>query len=114
LLTKTSSELERVEEQSMTRRSPCIVVAMLCLLVVAASASAVCGWVLWQEEGPTGSGRCSLDTGMQVAFDTRKDCEQYANARAQFLSAVAKRTSGPTPFLACLPDTVDPRGPKGK
>jgi len=51
---------------------------------------------------------------MEIAFQTKADCEQQLKARGQFLVRMDPRASGPTPFLACLPDTVDPRGPKGK
>ena len=69
-----------------------------------------CAWVLWQEV-PAGAKRWSLDEGMEIAFPTKAKCEKRLKARAQ---AFAQATTGPRPFLACLPDTVDPRGPKGK
>ena len=45
----------------------------------------------------------------KAARESVKD--QIEATPAQFFSRMGPH---PTPFLACLPDTVDPRGPKGK
>ena len=54
--------------------------------------------MLWQE-APASSGRWSLDTGMEIVFQTKADCEQQLKARVQV--RMYPRTPGPTPFLAC-------------
>ena len=94
----------------MRNRAPWIVVATLFFLVaVATSTSAECAWVLWQQL-PTGSGGWSLDEGKSDRLPDKPKCEKRLKARAQ---AFAQATTGPRPFIVCLPDTVDPRGAKG-
>jgi len=81
----------------MTRRWPCIVVAVLCcLLAVAASASAECAWVLWSNVGEQRG-----NWHPERAFDTYAECQKYA-------------IEGQVIIQRCFPDTIDPRGPKGK
>lgn len=81
-----------------------------------ALASVLCAWVLWSE-APPGSGRWQLADAMQVAFERKAECERAVsdlhNARA--LSADEAATKGhpvPPVFWLCLPESIDPRGPK--
>lgn len=91
---------------------PRILLALLCLLALATSA-AECAWVLWVEE-PVGSNRWSLAS--RTAFERKRECDEAQRTLTKALIEASKRkllASTSQPYT-CLPDTVDPRGPKGK
>jgi hypothetical protein len=101
----------------------------LFLLLVPATASAECPWVLWVE-APVGSDQWSIASVPQPRFTASKDCQRFADDLNAFeLSMHKMQGSGgeARDEFSCLPCTLDPRpegallhegatppGPKGK
>jgi hypothetical protein len=82
----------------------------LLLLASVVTASTDCAWVLWTKIN-------ELEWETRGGFDTRADCERE---RGKSVEGTVEGTGGKADgrqFVvqnACLPDTVDPRGPKEK
>jgi len=103
--------------------------SVFALLTWATTASAECAWVLWAGEwydasigGPSSLLHASAAQGECLAAMERaaqayrekmgSDAEIGRDTRDPWAMVVLGK--GHSVLLRCLPDTVDPRGPKGK
>jgi hypothetical protein len=107
-----------------------ILLITLCLLALASSVSAECAWVLWSAPGATDPSVPLAQATVSIvpsnwqpvrAYDTSKACEAaLSDSQRDEFAALLKRQHKPgatvldTHAYRCLPDTVDPRGPKGQ
>lgn len=118
----------------MIGRWPCIVVAMLFLLAVVTSASAAGAWVMWMH----GTGTLGDEWALASAYENKAQCDFGVTSGLLQLSNQLRKNpdfrnfssyGSPGNFVLtfdlvvggksevlfiCLPDTVDPRGLKGK
>jgi hypothetical protein len=94
----------------LARRSS---LAVVLLLASVGTASAECAWVLW---GWTTDPQLIRGVPTQElyypvsAHQTKDQCERQATSSR----AAPEAKAGPRFQYNCLPDTIDPRGPKAK
>ena len=84
----------------MTRRVRVCLFLLMLVLDAPEMAYAHCAWVLWA--APPDATRAQMFP--ETAFQTREQCQRRADDE--------NRTGGTV--WSCLPDTIDPRGPKGR
>lgn len=88
-----------------------ILASILLLLASVSVVHAECAWVLW-----LGTGTTYTPFGAYGATTGEKECKEAANQLMANMSKDAKQLSeflkSSSRYL-CLPDTVEPRGPKG-
>ncbi len=107
------------------------IAALVLILFFAAplGAGAECAWVLWAQpkvakRGSVLEGTDNVIARVQMeqwqphaAYSTKAECERAIDAKTREIAKII--TEGTQERLEhiqvrCLPDTVDPRGPKGK
>jgi hypothetical protein len=89
-------------------------IAALSLFTSATTASAECAWILWAG-GVKASGEAVY--APIEGYPTRAECMKGRTASSVDEVEQLKRDvagAGMKLAFTCLPDTVDPRGPKGK
>jgi len=121
-----------VGSQAMPSLTVTILAILFAVLTLASSASAECAWVLWQETRPDmlAPGLRPEDPVMfihgnstwkihevrptQAACEESKwDLRKYVSREQTPIMKNKKIVGEWSVTLQCLPDTIDPRGPKG-
>jgi len=112
----------------MSRWPSVVIGAFGCLLTLTTSAGAECAWVLWRDSfsmttsevespAPQASYKTMDECVKRIDADYRTGVGRQAWSRSAPTEATVMWKIGTKSTLVtirCLPDTVDPRGPKGK
>ncbi len=112
-----------------------VFLALLCVMLLASTVSAECAWVLWVEDiwsfKPKSGIPDKREWSLIQSEPSKRQCEKAQDVNIRNVSEpdstlaekievnenmVFKRRENVTLIhrALCLPDTVDPRGPKGK
>jgi hypothetical protein len=120
-----------VKEASIVGLGPSIAVATLCcLLAVAAPAHSAFRWRLWEHRTIQSDSTATKSWRGLEPFETKRECQTAALREARLQYESLRRMGDPELHgwqvvvtlefdfyifsYECLPDTLDPRGPKGK
>jgi hypothetical protein len=87
----------------------------LSLLTSAATAYAECAWVLWTKQALTTKPEHGPELTLEASYKRVEDCTRALDQKSPDMRG---RNTSTVVILGdrmwmCLPDTVDPRGPKG-
>jgi hypothetical protein len=89
-------------------------IAALCVLASAAMAHAECAWVLWVTGAANTASGPGVDSSPWASYESLQECKTALQGAAMKKIVAENERKGLSLFPVCLPDTVDPRGPKGK
>jgi hypothetical protein len=90
-------------------RAGLVIVVLLSLF---GTASAECAWILWGQPYPPVKEFMFLPVD---TFNAREECMLGKDRRAETIKAELKEGRSPRVVVSvCLPDTIDPRGPKAR
>jgi hypothetical protein len=86
-----------------------LALVVVLLLASVGTAFAECAWVLWFTSGKTSANVLPVE-----AYAMKDECEAAMQDRRTSIEDHKRKYPGEFAFCRCLPDTVDPRGPKAR